>query len=84
MAELVRRCLSVKGEERPPMREVAMELKGLRMMHKRPGQCFESEESRILALWNLEAYKCRVMIAGRRKAIAAGTACDTESVTYCN
>lgn len=36
MAELARRCLSMKGEERPPMREVAMELEGLRRMQKHP------------------------------------------------
>ncbi|KAK0580316.1 hypothetical protein LWI29_000611 [Acer saccharum] len=34
VAELARRCLQVKGEERPTMKEVAMELEGLRMMNK--------------------------------------------------
>ncbi|KAJ0085211.1 hypothetical protein Patl1_08218 [Pistacia atlantica] len=34
VAELAKICLNVKGEERPTMREVAMELDGLRMMHK--------------------------------------------------
>ncbi|KAK0587338.1 hypothetical protein LWI29_021201 [Acer saccharum] len=33
VAELARRCLRVKGEERPTMKEVAMELEGLRRMH---------------------------------------------------
>ncbi|KAK3218132.1 hypothetical protein Dsin_012102 [Dipteronia sinensis] len=34
VAELARRCLRVKGEERPTMKEVAMELEGLRRMNK--------------------------------------------------
>ncbi|MBA0844830.1 hypothetical protein Goarm_023107, partial [Gossypium armourianum] len=32
IGSLARRCLRVKGEERPTMKEVAMELEGLRMM----------------------------------------------------
>ncbi|KAA8546579.1 hypothetical protein F0562_002682 [Nyssa sinensis] len=36
VAELARRCLRVKGEERPTMKEVAMELEGLRVMEKHP------------------------------------------------
>ncbi|KAK0594525.1 hypothetical protein LWI29_005668 [Acer saccharum] len=34
VAELARRCLQVKGEERPTIKEVAMELEGLRRMNK--------------------------------------------------
>lgn len=33
VAGLAAMCLRVKGEERPPMREVAMELQGMRTMH---------------------------------------------------
>ncbi|GKU98444.1 hypothetical protein SLEP1_g11452 [Rubroshorea leprosula] len=36
VANLAKRCLSVKGEERPTMKEVAMELEGLRRMTKHP------------------------------------------------
>ncbi|GLT50223.1 hypothetical protein SLA2020_237240 [Shorea laevis] len=36
VANLARRCLSVKGEERPTMKDVAMELEGLRRMTKHP------------------------------------------------
>ncbi|GLT34283.1 hypothetical protein SLA2020_088070 [Shorea laevis] len=36
VANLARKCLSVKGEERPTMKEVAMELEGLRRMTKLP------------------------------------------------
>ncbi|GLT34291.1 hypothetical protein SLA2020_088150 [Shorea laevis] len=36
VADLARRCLCVKGEERPTMKEVAMELEGLRRMTKHP------------------------------------------------
>ncbi|XP_040997494.1 putative wall-associated receptor kinase-like 16 [Juglans microcarpa x Juglans regia] len=34
--ELATSCLAVKGEERPTMREVAMELEGIRKMQKHP------------------------------------------------
>ncbi|THG21028.1 hypothetical protein TEA_015126 [Camellia sinensis var. sinensis] len=34
VAILTKRCLRVKGDERPTMKEVAMELEGLRMMEK--------------------------------------------------
>uniref|UniRef100_A0A5B6Z4J8 Putative wall-associated receptor kinase 2-like n=1 Tax=Davidia involucrata TaxID=16924 RepID=A0A5B6Z4J8_DAVIN len=36
VAKLARRCLRVKGEDRPTMKEVAMELEGLRVMEKHP------------------------------------------------
>ncbi|KAL7246081.1 hypothetical protein ACSBR2_001250 [Camellia fascicularis] len=34
VAILAKKCLRVKGDERPTMKEVAMELEGLRMMEK--------------------------------------------------
>ncbi|PON50289.1 Wall-associated receptor kinase [Parasponia andersonii] len=36
VANLTRRCLRIKGEERPTMKEVAMELEGLRTLQKHP------------------------------------------------
>uniref|UniRef100_A0A6I9QM71 Wall-associated receptor kinase 3-like n=2 Tax=Elaeis guineensis var. tenera TaxID=51953 RepID=A0A6I9QM71_ELAGV len=36
IAELAQRCLSVMREERPTMKEVAMELEGLRIFHQHP------------------------------------------------
>ncbi|XP_044475049.1 wall-associated receptor kinase 2-like [Mangifera indica] len=36
VARLARQCVRVKGEERPTMKEVAMELEGLRIMVKHP------------------------------------------------
>ncbi|XP_075647943.1 wall-associated receptor kinase 2-like [Castanea sativa] len=36
VAMLVKRCLSLKGEERPTMKEVALELEGLKAMEKPP------------------------------------------------
>ncbi|XVF78866.1 hypothetical protein PTKIN_Ptkin14bG0171900 [Pterospermum kingtungense] len=36
IGNLAKRCLRVKGEERPTMKEVAMELEGLRVMVKHP------------------------------------------------
>ncbi|KAK2638672.1 hypothetical protein Ddye_026467 [Dipteronia dyeriana] len=41
VTELARRCLRVKGEERPTMKEVAMELEGLRRMNKHLWDNFE-------------------------------------------
>lgn len=36
VARLAKRCLNMNGEERPTMKEVAMELEGLRRMGKHP------------------------------------------------
>ncbi|OMO60626.1 hypothetical protein COLO4_33788 [Corchorus olitorius] len=36
VAKLAKRCLKMKGEERPTMKEVAMELEGLRIIVKHP------------------------------------------------
>ncbi|PIN18063.1 Serine/threonine protein kinase [Handroanthus impetiginosus] len=36
IGELVKRCLYLKGEERPTMKEVAMELEGFRRFHRHP------------------------------------------------
>ncbi|KAH6837554.1 hypothetical protein C2S53_009861 [Perilla frutescens var. hirtella] len=36
MAQLVKRCLKLNGEDRPTMKEVAMELEGLRNFNKHP------------------------------------------------
>ena len=36
VAMLVKRCLSLKGEEKPTMKEVALELEGLKAMEKPP------------------------------------------------
>ena len=36
VARLAKNCLNVKSEERPSMKEVAMELEGLRKMEKHP------------------------------------------------
>ncbi|KAF5450673.1 hypothetical protein F2P56_031003 [Juglans regia] len=36
VADIAKLCLSVKGEDRPTMKEVAMELEGLRIMGKHP------------------------------------------------
>ena len=33
ITQLARRCLNLKGEERPTMKEVTMELEGLRRFH---------------------------------------------------
>lgn len=50
VANIAKRCLRVKGEERPAMKEVAMELEGLRMMAKHPwiNDASNSEETRHL------------------------------------
>ena len=45
VCNLAKRCLRVKGEERPTMKEVAIELEGLRMMVKHPWIRNESNSS---------------------------------------
>ncbi|XP_042486466.1 wall-associated receptor kinase 2-like [Macadamia integrifolia] len=45
VAELARRCLKVKGEDRPTMKEVAMELDSLRMLCEYPWIQHKYEES---------------------------------------
>ncbi|XP_057442738.1 putative wall-associated receptor kinase-like 16 [Lotus japonicus] len=50
VAVLAAKCLRLKGEERPSMKEVAMELEGLRLMEKHPWTNKEQdlEETRYL------------------------------------
>jgi hypothetical protein len=40
MASIVKRCLSDRGEDRPSMKEVAMELESLRIMKMHPQEKF--------------------------------------------
>nr|DAD42617.1 TPA_asm: hypothetical protein HUJ06_000847 [Nelumbo nucifera] len=46
--KLAKRCLNVKGEDRPTMKEVAMELEGLRRYNKHPWIDSNHEEARYL------------------------------------
>ncbi|KAK8704278.1 hypothetical protein V6N13_047905 [Hibiscus sabdariffa] len=48
VAMLADRCLRVRGEERPSMKEVAMELDGLRTMPKHPWMKNDSKETKCL------------------------------------
>ncbi|CAL2252457.1 unnamed protein product [Prunus armeniaca] len=49
MADLARRCVKLKGEDRPTMKEVAMELEGMRIMAKHPwGKADCPEETEYL------------------------------------
>uniref|UniRef100_A0A2C9U2F8 Protein kinase domain-containing protein n=1 Tax=Manihot esculenta TaxID=3983 RepID=A0A2C9U2F8_MANES len=48
VAKLAKRCLNLKGEERPSMKEIAMELEGLRMMGMHPWDQVKSEETEQL------------------------------------
>ncbi|XP_042054482.1 putative wall-associated receptor kinase-like 16 [Salvia splendens] len=45
MAQLVKRCLKLNGEDRPTMKEVAMELEGLRKFNKHPWANQGADES---------------------------------------
>ncbi|KAL7246094.1 hypothetical protein ACSBR2_001262 [Camellia fascicularis] len=59
VAILAKRCLEVKGDERPSMKEVAMELEGLRMIDKHPwvNDIKDSEETQhLLGDQLLDAY----------------------------
>ncbi|KAL5577778.1 hypothetical protein UlMin_019477 [Ulmus minor] len=52
VADLTKRCLNLKGEDRPTMKEVAMELEGLRVTRKhqwgKDGHLLQSEETEYL------------------------------------
>ncbi|XP_022773316.1 putative wall-associated receptor kinase-like 16 isoform X2 [Durio zibethinus] len=52
VAKLAMRCLEVKGEERPSMKEVAMELEGLRLTEKHPWVNVESNSEETEYLLN--------------------------------
>ncbi|CAL5386760.1 unnamed protein product [Camellia sinensis] len=59
VAILAKRCLEVKGDKRPSMKEVAMELEGLRMTEKHPwvNDIEDSEETQhLLGDQLLDAY----------------------------
>ncbi|XP_050368659.1 wall-associated receptor kinase 2-like [Argentina anserina] len=61
VAYLARRCLSIKGEERPTMKEVAMELEGMQITGKHPWvnsvhSCPEETEYLLGSPINSEAY----------------------------
>ncbi|WKA07971.1 hypothetical protein VitviT2T_025738 [Vitis vinifera] len=59
VAILAKRCLMVKGEERPTMKEVAMELEGLRILETHPWVNNNSnpEETEYLIGQSQDAYK---------------------------
>ncbi|KAG6626125.1 hypothetical protein CIPAW_15G025700 [Carya illinoinensis] len=45
--ELARSCLAVQGDERPTMREVAMELQGIRKMQKHTWVILEANSENV-------------------------------------
>ncbi|KAF6163888.1 hypothetical protein GIB67_024743 [Kingdonia uniflora] len=47
-SELAKRCLNLKGEKRPTMKEVAMELEGLRRFEMHPGALGRNDDSTSL------------------------------------
>nr|GEY03987.1 wall-associated receptor kinase 5-like [Tanacetum cinerariifolium] len=50
LADLINRCLSLQSRDRPTMKEVAMELDGLRKLTTHPSIPQTSQQSRSLAL----------------------------------
>ncbi|XP_058110533.1 putative wall-associated receptor kinase-like 16 isoform X2 [Magnolia sinica] len=48
VARLAKRCLKLKGEERPTMKEVVVELEGLRRIHEHPWEPKNHEETENL------------------------------------
>ncbi|KAH7543850.1 hypothetical protein ACOSP7_031340 [Xanthoceras sorbifolium] len=58
VGELARRCLRVKGEERPTMKEVAMELEVLRRMHKHQWDNVEVNIEETEHLLSETSYTC--------------------------
>ncbi|KAF3451042.1 hypothetical protein FNV43_RR07131 [Rhamnella rubrinervis] len=47
VAELAKRCLNLRGDDRPTMKEIAMELEGLRKMKKHPWVTTSAEHSNM-------------------------------------
>ncbi|KAK0596138.1 hypothetical protein LWI29_013152 [Acer saccharum] len=58
VAMLARRCLRVKGEERPTMKEVAMELEGLRRMDKHSWDNAQVNIEETEQLLSEKSYNC--------------------------
>ncbi|XP_057808157.1 wall-associated receptor kinase 2-like [Salvia miltiorrhiza] len=52
MAQLVKRCLNLNGEDRPTMKEVAMELEGLRKFNKHPWANLQAVDEESVGLMN--------------------------------
>ncbi|MED6221671.1 hypothetical protein PIB30_057058, partial [Stylosanthes scabra] len=70
-ANMSKRCLRVKGEERPTMKEVAAELEGLRIMEKNR---WESERS------SLEETKILINAAASSSSSSSSSAFYSESI----
>ncbi|KAI9185224.1 hypothetical protein LWI28_005452 [Acer negundo] len=64
VAELAKRCLQVKGEERPTMKEVAMELEGLRRMNKHLWDSVEVNIEETEHLLSETSYACNYDVGG--------------------
>ncbi|XP_007214222.2 wall-associated receptor kinase 5 [Prunus persica] len=78
LAELARRCVRLKGEERPSMKEVAMELEGMRVTANHPwgkAQVSSPEETEYLlgSAMNSEAYFVDVRGDGSSRDTTLGT-----------
>ncbi|XP_010273252.1 PREDICTED: putative wall-associated receptor kinase-like 16 [Nelumbo nucifera] len=58
VTKIAKRCLSVKGEERPTMQEVAMELEGLRRSNRHPWVEHNHEEAEYLLGEASNPYSC--------------------------
>ncbi|RWR78994.1 wall-associated receptor kinase 2-like protein [Cinnamomum micranthum f. kanehirae] len=65
VAELAKRCLKVKGEERPSMKEVAMELEGLRRAVEHPWVQQNLEETQTLLGETSECYNENGSVIGQ-------------------
>ena len=55
IARLTRQCLNTKGEERPVMKEVALELEELRRMRNQQRQRGNEEIQQLLVVGNLSS-----------------------------
>lgn len=65
VAELAKRCLKVNGEERPSMKEVAMELEGLRRAAEHPWVQKNLEETQSLLGETSEGYNGNGSVIGQ-------------------
>ncbi|XVE80095.1 hypothetical protein DITRI_Ditri14bG0112000 [Diplodiscus trichospermus] len=82
VATLARRCVRVKGEERPTMKEVACELEGLRTMKKHPWGKADMHEEEVEGLLHDDLYNINSTGYDGSTSISIGSASIKNPVRF--
>ncbi|GFQ00510.1 wall-associated receptor kinase-like 9 [Phtheirospermum japonicum] len=80
VGELVRRCLRLQSEERPTMKEVAMELEGLRKISKHPWAGQEEVQEEGVGLMSRDQQSDLYESCRRRFFLSAGSCESTRGL----